>query len=400
MKVSYFSVFRVINSLVLMTIALSGMYVPIMMLGPVSAEFEIGRGDASLPYTFYMIGFGVGNVLLGRIMDRWGLFPLCVTASACFPLGLYLASNSHSLLPFSLILLFFCGLLGGSFSFGPLVADISQWFEDRKGLAVGIVISGSYLAGAVWPLILQDWIDAYGWRESLRQLSVLCVLIMPVLSLIYLRKPVMSQEEPGEGTRSRWNVPLGMSKRSLQSLVCCAGIGCCVAMSMPQIHIVPHSIDLGFTAQDGASMLALMLGCGIISRIGSGMLSDRIGGTRTLALGSFLQMAVLAAFLFVDGLTGLYLASIAFGLSQGGIVPSYAIMIRRFFRPSEAGTRIGLVFVFTILGMALGGWMAGILFDLTGSYTASFMNAIAFNIVNLMIVGFILRRDRLATTPA
>lgn len=186
-------------------------------------------------------------------------------------------------------------------------------------------------------------------------------------------------------------------KWGLQSLVCYAGIGCCVAMSIPQIHIVPHPIDRGFTAQDGANMLALMLGCGIISRIVSGMLSDRIGGTRTLAPRSFLQIAVLAAFLFVDGLPGLYLVSIAFGLSQGGIVPSYAILIRRFFRPSEAGTRIGLVFVFTVLGMALGGWMAGILFDLTGSYTASFMNAIAFNIANLMMGGFILWRDRLAT---
>ena len=390
----YFAIFRVINSLALMTIALSGMYVPIMVLDSVSTEFQIGRGAASLPYTFYMIGFGLGNVLLGKVMDRRGLFPLGLLASLCFPLGLYLASNSQSLWPFSLTLLFFCGLFGGGFSFGPLVADITQWFEDRRGLAVAIVISGSYLAGAIWPLVLQGWIDSSGWRESLKQLSLLCALTMPFLSLVYLRKPALNLDNPSGRILGRWNKPLGLPCWGLQSLICCAGIGCCVAMSMPQIHIVPHSIDLGFTAQHGANMLALMLGCGIISRVVSGMLSDRIGGTRTLALGSFLQMTTLGLFLFADGLVALYAVSIAFGLSQGGIVPSYAIIIRRFFRPSEAGGRIGMVFVFTILGMALGGWMAGILFDLTGSYTVSFVNAIAFNIANLLIVGFILHRDK------
>ncbi|MXZ81648.1 MAG: MFS transporter [Gammaproteobacteria bacterium] len=388
-----FAVLRAANSLILMTIALSGMYVSIMVLDPVSREFLVGRGDAALPYTFYMLGFGIGNVALGRIMDRYGLFPLSLVAAVCLPLGLYLASSSQSLWTFSLVLLVLCGLLGGGFAFGPLVADISQWFEGRRGLAVGLVISGSYVAGAIWPPLLQGWIDTLGWRESLVQLSFLCALSMPVLSLVYLRKPDLDSAEVDAETATRWSRPLGLRQWHLQCLMCCAGIGCCVAMAMPQIHIVPHAIDLGFTAQDGAIMLALMLGCGVVSRVASGLLSDRIGGTRTLALGSLLQMTVLAAFLFVDGLTGLYLVSIAFGLSQGGIVPSYAIVIRRFFRPSEAGSRIGLVYVSTILGMALGGWMAGVLYDLTGSYRVSFINAIAFNMLNLLIVGFMLRRD-------
>ena len=171
------------------------------------------------------------------------------------------------------------------------------------------------------------------------------------------------------------------------------GVGCCAAMAMPQIHIVPHAIDLGFTAKDGANFLALMLGFGIVSRISSGWISDKIGGIKTLILGSIMQATVIFFFIFVDTLTGLYLVSIAFGLSQGGIVPSYTIIIRRYFRSREAGRRIGLVFVSTIGGMAFGGWIAGVLYDVTGSYTISFINAIAFNILNLAIAGFLLRRS-------
>ena len=164
-------------------------------------------------------------------------------------------------------------------------------------------------------------------------------------------------------------------------------------MAMPQVHIVAHATELGFVAQRGAEMLALMLGFGIVSRICSGWISDRIGGLRTLLLGSTLQAIVLAAFLGADTLTVLYIVSAAFGLSQGGIVPSYTIIVRAYFPAHEAGWRVGLAMLFTFAGMALGGWMAGALFDVTGSYTASFINAIAFNILNMAIMGLLVRRS-------
>jgi MFS family permease len=163
-------------------------------------------------------------------------------------------------------------------------------------------------------------------------------------------------------------------------------------MAMPQVHIIAHAVDLGFSAARGAEMLALMLGCGVVSRLASGALSDRFGGIRTLLLGSGLQAAVLVLFLPVDTLTGLYLVSALFGLSQGGIVPSYTIIVRTYFDPGNAGERIGTVLLFTMIGMALGGWMAGALYDLTGSYDAAIVNAIAFNIMNMVIAGMLLRR--------
>jgi MFS family permease len=165
-------------------------------------------------------------------------------------------------------------------------------------------------------------------------------------------------------------------------------------MAMPQVHIVAYCTDLGFGTARGAEMLSIMLACGIISRLISGAICDRIGGLRTLVLGSMLQGIALMLFLPFDGLLSLYLISALFGLFQGGIVPSYAIIVREYFAPKEAGTRVGSVIFATLIGMALGGWMSGKVFDLTGSYHAAFLNGMAWNLLNLSIVSWLLWRTR------
>jgi MFS family permease len=168
-------------------------------------------------------------------------------------------------------------------------------------------------------------------------------------------------------------------------------------MSMPQVHIVAYCGDLGYGAARGAEMLSIMLAFGIVSRLLSGWICDRIGGLRTLLLGSFLQGVALLLFLPFDGLISLYVVSAMFGLFQGGIVPSYAIIVREYFAPREAGIRTGIVLMSTLLGMAIGGWVSGAIFDLTGSYRAAFLNGIAFNLLNLTIAVWLLRRSRFAT---
>ena len=282
----------------------------------------------------------------------------------------------------------------------PLIADISHWFSRRRGLAVGIAFSGSYVAGAIWPPILQRMFDAQGWRESVIDLALLTLILMALLSLLLYPKPTTNVQLTSAGSNNSNLTNSAISAGSLQSLICLAGFGCCVAMAMPQIHIVPYVMDLGHPAMRGAEMLGLMLGFGIISRIGSGWLSDRIGGVATLLLGSTLQLAVLIAFLTGNSLVFLYGISIAFGLSQGGIVPSYTIILRAFFPPKQAGWRISTSFLFTVAGMAFGGWIAGILYDLTGSYTVSFLNAIGFNILNLWIAASLLKKSRAIGAPA
>jgi MFS family permease len=194
---------------------------------------------------------------------------------------------------------------------------------------------------------------------------------------------------------------LGLSPTALQVLLAVAGVACCVAMSMPQVHIVAYCGDLGYGVARGADMLSIMMLFGIISRVGSGLIADRVGGVRTLLLGSVLQGLALVLYTLFDGLTSLYVISALFGLFQGGIVPSYAIIVREYFSPREAATRLGLILMATLFGMALGGWMSGLIFDYTGSYRAAFINGIAWNALNVAIAVWLLMRPRrLSMAPA
>ncbi len=391
---------RLTVALLLMTLGGSAMYASVMVLEPVTREFATSRAVGSLLYATFMIGYGLGGVVMGRLADRVGILVPATIGSLALPAGLVMAANAGSIAEFCLALGLLCGFLGASFTFAPLVSDISHWFTARRGIAVGIVLCGSYAAGAIWPPILQHFFDAQGWRATLSDLALLTFCTMlPLSAILYRRPPIDASETPAGITRNPKR-PLAMAPGSLQCLICAAGIGCCVAMATPQVHIVPFVIDLGHPAARGAEMLALMFGCGIISRVGSGWLSDRIGGLRTLLLGSMLQALVLFAFLTADDLLVLYAVSAAFGLSQGGIVPSYPIILRTFFPATEAGWRIGTTLLFTIVGMACGSWLAGALHDLTGSYTASFLGAITFNVLNLIIVGGLLKRAHTLTTTA
>ena len=391
---------RLTTALALMTLGCSAMYAGVMVLEPLALELGTGRGNSSLIYGSFMIGFALGGVFMGRLADRMGIMIPALIGSLALPAGFYLAAHASSILEICLAFSLLCGFLGSSFSMAPLIADISHWFNRRRGLAVGIAFSGSYVAGAIWPPILQRMFDAQGWRESFIDLALLTLIFMALLSLLLYPRPPTNEQLPTTGSANSNLTNSAISAGSLQSLICLAGFGCCVAMAMPQVHIVPYVMDLGHPAIRGAEMLGLMLGFGVISRVGSGWLSDRIGGLATLLLGSVLQLAVLIAFLTGNSLVFLYGISIAFGLSQGGIVPSYTIILRAFFPPKQAGWRISTSFLFTVAGMAFGGWIAGVLYDLTGSYTVSFLNAIGFNILNLWIAASLIKKSGVIGTRA
>jgi MFS family permease len=287
------------------------------------------------------------------------------------------------------------GMLGSSATFGPLIADVSHWFNRNRGIAVGICATGNYLAGTVWPPVLQHFIDAVGWRQTHIGIGIFCAATMLPLSLALRRRtPVAHAAAPRREAASSAASALPVAPNVLLTLLTIAGFACCVAMSMPQVHIVAYCGDLGYGVARGAEMLSLMLGLGMISRLGSGWISDHIGGVRTLVLGSVLQMLTLAFYIPFDGLTSLYVVSALFGLAQGGIVPSYAMIIREYFPPQEAGARFGTVLMATIVGMAAGGWMSGEIFDLTGSYRAAFLNGVAWNVLNLAIALWLLRQPR------
>ena len=380
----------------LMTVGSSAMYVVAVVLPAVQAEFGVARSDASLPYTLLMIGFGLGGVLMGRLADRFGVMVPVLLGAAGLTLGFAGAAASPSIAWFAIAHGLGLGLLGSSATFAPLVADTSLWFVRRRGIAVAICASGNYLAGAVWPPIVQHLVETAGWRSAMGVLAVVCAVTMPLLALALRPRPPAAVASPLRGgVPSRASDrPFGLSFGQAQALLCVAGVACCVAMSMPQVHIVAYCGDLGYGAARGAEMLALMLAFGIASRLISGAICDRIGGLRTLLLGSVLQGVALLLFIHFDSLVSLYVISALFGLFQGGIVPSYAIIVREYFPPSEAGARVGTVLMFTMLGMALGGWLSGKVFDLTGSYTMAFVNGVAWNALNLIIVSTLLWRAR------
>ncbi len=401
---------RLLASLVLMTIGGSGMYTISVVLAPVQAEFGTTRADASLAYTLAMIGFGVGGVLMGRLSDRFGVLVTTSVGAVFLCVGFIAAGSAGSLWQFSLAHGVLIGMLGTAATFAPLVADTSKWFTRRRGIAVAICMCGNYLAGTVWSPVVGHYVAALGWRQTYIGMGVFCLLTMLPLTLMLRRRPpaagrataapkAISAQPIAYPAGSVSAQPIGMSPAALQAVLCVAGFACCVAMSMPQVHIVAYCGDLGFGAARGAEMLSLMLGMGIVSRIVSGLISDHIGGLRTLLLGSVLQSVALLMFFFTDGLPSLYVIAALFGLFQGGIVPSYALIVREYFTVREAGARVGTVLMFTLFGMALGGWMSGAIFDLTGSYRAAFLNGTAWNLLNVGIVLFLLARARRVVSP-
>jgi MFS family permease len=385
---------RLAAVLALMTIGSSGMYVVAVVLPAVQAEFGVARSDASLPYTLLMIGFGLGGILMGRLADRFGVMVPVLIGAVGLGAGFAAAASAGSITSFAIWHGLLIGLLGSSATFAPLVADTSLWFVRRRGIAVAICASGNYLAGAIWPPLVQAVVETAGWRTAYFGLAAVCVVAMPLLALLLRPRPPAAAAAPA--TRASAAVPstrpFGLSMGHAQALLCLAGVACCVAMSMPQVHIVAYCGDLGYGAGNGAQMLSLMLAFGIASRLISGAICDRIGGLRTLLLGSVLQGVALLLYIPFDGLASLYVISALFGLFQGGIVPSYAIIVREHFPPAEAGERVGWVLMSTLFGMALGGWLSGKVFDLTGSYQAAFVNGVAWNLVNLSVVLWLLWR--------
>lgn len=387
-------------ALLLMTIGSSGMYVVAVVLSPLQAEFAVARADASLPYTLTMIGFALGGVLMGRLSDRFGVMPPVMASAVALGAGYVLAGLAQNLWQFGLAQALLIGFLGGSATFAPLVADTSLWFTRHRGIAVAICISGNLLAGAIWPPIVQHFIDIAGWRQTYVGIGMFSAAAMLPLALALRRRP----PRLGEGalpaqSRVLTSMPLGFSPATLQALLCVAALACCVAMSMPMAHIVAYCGDLGFAAARGAEMLALMLGCGVVSRLVYGFVSDRLGGLRTLLAAASLQATALALFLPSAGLSSLYLASALFGAFQGGLVPAYPVIVREYFAPREAGARVAVVLMASVFGMGLGGWMAGAIFDLSGSYRTAFINAIAWNALTIMIAFWLLRRARSRKRP-
>jgi MFS family permease len=379
--------------LLIASIGAVGMWSVVVALPVVQAEFAATRGAVSLAFTMTMIGFGLGSVVTGRITDRFGI--VAAIGSSIVFLGLSYIAAGLSVTLWQFITISFLMGLGTSTTFAPLMAEVSHWFERYRGLAVTIVASGNYVAGTLWPPLVNWGIAAVGWRITHIAIGVFCATTMALLLLV-LRAQIGEERVRDHADAPPPWIDFKLSTNALTVLLCIASISCCVAMAMPQVHIVAYCGDLGYGIARGAEMLSLMMGFGIVSRIGSGFLADRIGGVRTLLVGSVAQGFALLFYLFFDSLTSLYLISAMFGLFQGGIVPSYALIVREAMPAAEAATRVGIVIFASVLGMSFGGWVSGVIFDATGSYGVAFANGLAWNALNIAIAVTLLARARLA----
>ncbi len=383
---------RLLASVLLSTIGGVAMWSTAVVLPSVQAEFGVDRAAASLPYTAVMLGFVLGGPVMGWLSDRFGIAVPVAVGAIMLGLGYAAASQAAEIWQFTLVHGLLIGI-GGSASFGPVIADISLWFERRRGIAVAICSSGSYLAGATWPLIIQPLAESAGWRRTYLGIGLFCLAAMlPLLLALRRRSPGAGEAPSPSSPRKAASLPAGLTPNRLQLLLMLAGVFCCAAMAMPQVHIVAYCADLGYGSANGARMLSLMLGAGIVSRLAFGWIADRIGPLPALLLSSSLQAACLLLYFAADGLMSLYVVTALFGLVQGGIVLTYTLIIREYYPSSEAGTRVGLVLSATLAGMAIGGWMSGAIFDATLSYRAAFLNGFGWNLLNIGIAGWLLWR--------
>jgi MFS family permease len=389
---------RLAAALTLGTIGSIGMWSVPVALPAVQADFGVLRAAASMPFTMTMFGFGIGSVMLGRLADRFGIALPLAGGALSITIGYAAAGVAQNLWQFALVHLLVG--FGASASFGPLVADTSHWFVRRRGIAVAVASCGNYLAGVIMPPILEHFIATDGWRAAHFGVAIFCaVTMLPLILCLRGRPPAHFDADAGAAALAARG-SIGISSNAITALLFIAGIACCVAMAMPQVHIVAYCGDLGYGPARGAEMLSLMLGFGIFNRIASGVIADRIGGLRTMLISSVLQGVALFLYLWFDGLVSLYVISALFGLFQGGIVPMYAVIVRELFPPRESGMRLGIVLIGTMLGMAFGGWMSGLIFDLTGSYRWAFLNGLGWNLVNVAVVTWLMARPGRRLAPA
>jgi MFS family permease len=369
------------------------MWSAVVALPAVQADFGIDRASASLPFTFAFTGYAFGGALMGRLADRLGIV-MPVTIGAMM-VGLGYVGSSFSAAAWQYAIAYGLIGVGSSAAFAPLMADISHWFTRQRGIAVAIVSSGSYLAGTIWPPAIEYALANVGWRQTHVLIGVLSIVTM--LPLIFLglrpRAPAIHVDAVDVGADGAQET-FGLSPNALQATLMIAGVCCCVTMAAPQLQIVAYCGDLGYGAIRGAEMLSLMMGLGVVSRLIAGSVADRLGGLTTLAILSALQAVATFPFILLDDLAALYAMSAIFGLFHGGLIPMYAVVVREYFSPHEAGMRVGMVLGATLLGMALGGWMSGIIFDLTGSYRATFINAVIWNLFNFFILLWLASRRR------
>src|SRR5262245_15428827 len=382
-------------ALITMLMAFGAAWITAVALKDIAAEVDGVRSIPALASALAWLGSGFGGILMGRLADKIGTRWTVICGSLMIGLGLAISTLGppwplwigHGL---------FIGLIGLGGINAPMYIYVSRWFDRRRGSALALISSGSYLAGAIWPPVFERAVAAVGWRISMFWSALAEIVVIVPLALLYFRAPpelilpaALSDPAAGKARVLGWPPDL------VFGMMCVAAVLCCIPMAMPQGHLVAFCTDLGITRSNGALMLSVLLGTAFLSRQIGGAISDRIGGLGTVLIGSAWQTASMTAFLFTQNEAGLFTIAAAFGLGFSGIIPAYVLALRELFPASEASWRIPTLLLFSGGGMALGGWLAGLLYDHFGFYAPAFAAGIGANILNLLLIGVLVGRQRL-----
>lgn len=383
-------------ALAIMGMAFGSAWITSVALKEIASEVNGVRSIPAVALSVTWLGSGIGGILMGRIANRIGVRWTVLSGALMIAIGLSLSTLGppwplwvgHGL---------FMGLLGLGGINAPLYIYVSQWFDKRRGSALALISSGSYLAGSLWPPIFERAVANFGWRQTMLAYAALEILIILPLAWIFLR----SAPETTTGGASAARVEKARLPSSVAfALLCAAAMTCCIPMAMPQQHLVAFCSDVGLSLATGAAMLSVLLGAAFLSRQVWGVVSDRIGGLTTIFIGSGAQAVALSGFIVTQDEAGLFMVAAAFGLGFSAIIPAYALAVRELFPASEAYWRIPTVLLCTAIGMATGGWLAGFLYDRFGYYAPAFAVGVGSNVVNFAIIGFLVwRRDRTPAAP-
>jgi MFS family permease len=391
-----------IGSVTLLLVSAGGMYLVVVSLKDMAMEFGWPRAVPSLAFSLQFIGSGFGGIVMGYVLDKYGFGIPALVGTLMVSMGAILTSHIDAAWQLYLIYGFMFGLCGQGSLAAPALANIGRWYDQRRGMAVGMASSGQALAGIVWPPVFGYVLLAVGWRDMFFWYGVFALCVMLPICLIVRKKPP-SYVPPKSGTETKRtgpapaveHTPPPLSTPQIQWALCAAIIGCCVAMSLPLGHLLSHVTDLGHPIQDAATVLAVMLTAAFVSRAAVlGFLSDRLGALRTMFTFSIVQATMLAMFTVVESLWALYVVAVLCGLGYGGLFPIYAVATRDHLPLNEVGRRTGIIFLFGSGAMGFGSWMGGYLFDVTGSYTMPFLIGVAINATNLVIVVLLILRMR------
>ncbi len=374
--------------LAVLTIAYGSPLLLVVGLKPIQEALNTDRSFVSLIIALVWIGTGLGGILMGWLADRIGIrtivsFGVCMTAA-----GLALASLGSIWALFAGHILM--GLFGNSAIHPPLLIYISRWFDRRRGTAIALISSGQYFAGVVWPALFERAFSSIGWQALMMGYGILVLVVLLPAALLLKPVPAPSRIATAAATPERQFG--GMPPNVVQVLMCAAAFFCCIPMALPQAHLVAFCTDIGISPARGATMLSVMLAAAFLARQAWGALADRIGGLGTVLAGSILQAMAIVAFSLTQDEAGLFVVAAAYGLGFAGIIPAYSVAVRDVFPSSEASWRMPLTLFAGMSGMAVGSWLAGLLYDQFGTYAPAFITGIIFNIANVLVIGFLVLR--------